>query len=424
VGQDIYFELAERFDWHAMRVPRAGDSVSTAFVDYLKLLYSPEEARLVRHLRFTGQILPQSIDTQDFMSAGEVAALEGMDIRKAKEILDACARKNTIVAFGAGVTRPSVIFSQDMLKSFFGSSGLLHGMKNLGRTLKKVWPDIRSHGPGVAGLYAMPYVPQIINVHQFYPETSPDDLKAIKLYQEFFIKGGFSKYYEGSEKGTPVFRVIPVEKTIKAGQRILSTEEAHAIIDAAPNAVLVPCPCRTRTEKMGVRECRDRNPVGSCIMMGFTGLHFLNLGMGKKVTKKQAIDYLDGMQEFGLVAQTDNYSTPQHCIICLCCECCCSQVRGRTRWDNPLSMLPSNFVPEPGEDCVLCGKCVKRCFFGALTLDKKNKKIIVAPEKCVGCGVCTLTCKTGTLKLHRVERSTPARTSSELYQTIFRENRD
>jgi ferredoxin len=277
----------------------------------------------------------------------------------------------------------------------------------------------------MGGFYSLPPMPILFNIHQFYPEVKSGDLEAAELYQDYFIKDKFYRYYEASMKGTPVFRTIPLEMSIEAQQKVLPAEEAHDfILNHAPEELaLVPCPCRTRTEKMGVRECRDQFPVASCIMMGAAALHFEMLDLGKRVTRQEAVEYFDKMQELGLVGQTDNTIT-DNSIICLCCGCCCSQLRGRTRWDNPDAILPSNFVPQSGDDCIGCGTCTERCFFKALTVDEETDKAVVDPDKCIGCGVCTLACPQETLKLHRHERSTPFETSREMVKAIAIENRE
>ncbi|MCP4134347.1 MAG: hypothetical protein GY754_25460 [bacterium] len=51
---------------------------------------------------------------------------------------------------------------------------------------------------------------------------------------------------------------------------MLASEEAHDYIlnHTSEHLALVPCPCRTRTEKLGTRECADTYQIGSCIMLG------------------------------------------------------------------------------------------------------------------------------------------------------------
>jgi len=88
------------------------------------------------------------------------------------------------------------------------------------------------------------------------------------------------------------------------------------------------------------------------------------------------------------------------------------------------ALLPSNFIPQAGEDCLSCGMCVDRCFFDALTIDDESERAVVDAEKCIGCGVCTLTCPQETLKLIRLERASPFKTTKEMVKTIAMENRE
>lgn len=347
--------------------PKAEDgSIHRAFVRYLELIYSPEEAEIVQHLN-----LPEA-----FTSSQEVAAISGHSVQYVEKILaDVHAR-----------------------------SGIV----------------------GLGNVYCLPPIPLLVNIHQFYPDLKANDVQAAQLYQEYFIKGGFYRYYEASKKGTAMARVIPINRAIEVNQKVLAAEEAHDYIlnHTTEELALVPCPCRTRTEKLKSRECKDQFPIGACIMLGAAAVHFEFTGLGKRVTKQQAVGYFDEMQELGLVGQTFN-ATFGDMVICLCCGCCCSQVRGRTRWNNPDALSPSNFAPRPGDDCIRCETCTERCLFGAITLDEEADQICVDVDTCIGCGVCTLTCPQETLKLHRHERREPSfETSRQLLSVVTRENRE
>ena len=368
MNDTAYITIAQKMDEFFSTAPKAADGIHfhEAFIRYLQLVYSPQEAELLEHFKRPGM----------FVSTREVADASGKNLTYVEQILADVFRRNALL--------------------------------------------------GMGNSYSLPPIQILVNIHNFYLENKPDDLEAAMLYQEYFIKGGFYKYYESSKKGTPVLRTIPIGQAIDAGQKVLSAEEAHDFLlnFAAEEMALVPCPCRTRTEKMGIRECKDRYPVASCIFLGPVALHFEMLGIGKMVTRQQAVKYFDEMVELGVVGTTDN-AISGSTVICLCCECCCSNLRGRTRWNNPDSILPSNFVPQAGEDCIGCGICTDRCPLKALTVDEEtNRAMVKELDKCIGCGVCTLVCPQETLKLHRYERSKPFETAKELVKTIAIENRE
>jgi ferredoxin len=362
-----YINIAQKMDDDPKTAPKTKDKTAfqKSFIEYLKLVYSPEEAEIIQYLN----VAPALLTSQ------QIAEKSGTNCSTVEKILENANKKSGV--FGMG------------------------------------------------GYYCLPSFAGLLNIHHFYTEIKPDDLRAAELYQDFFIKGEYYRYYESSEKGTQSLRTIPVGKAIHADQKTISSEEAHDYISnhAPEELALVPCPCRVRTEKMGIRECKNKFPIASCIMMGFSALHFESIGLGKRITRQQAIEYFDEMNELGLIGNTSN-SIDNSNIICLCCGCCCSNVRGRTRWDNPTAVSPSNYIPKAGEDCLGCGVCVDACVLDALAIDDETDQVVVEPDKCIGCGVCTFACPEETLKLHRYERSTPFATYQELYDTIRRENRE
>ena len=363
-----YIRIAQKVEEQdPHNAPKAADgSIHEAFIKYLRILYSPEEAEVVQHLNV--------LDA--FTSSQELA--------------EACAK--------------DLEYVERILADVQARSGVV----------------------GLGNMYCLPIIPMLLNAHNFYPEIKPGDIEAGHLYKEYFIESGFYRNYETVKKGTPVGRVIPIDRTIEDNQEVLAAEEAHDYIlnHAEEDLALVPCPCRTRTEKLGTRECKEKFPIGACIFMGGPAVLFESSGLGKRVTKQQAIDYLDEMVELGLVSHTTNTRVGDR-VICLCCECCCSQLRGRTRWDNPDALSPSNFAPRAGEDCIGCEACADRCLLGALALDEETGRIEVDIDKCIGCGVCTLACPQETLKLYRVERTSIAfETTRELDEAMSRANHE
>lgn len=69
-------------------------------------------------------------------------------------------------------------------------------------------------------------------------------------------------------------------------------------------------------------------------------------------------------EEAGLV-HTSNNSADRPMIICSCCPCCCTILRGRTQLGNLDAFAPSRFEAEVvSELCNGCGICSdRRCFW-------------------------------------------------------------
>ncbi len=361
-----YIQIAENIDKGIQTAPKSDGELSKAFIAYLKILYKPEEAKVVQHL----EMFPY------LKTAEEVIAAAASDPETIQATLDELKQKGFIALTSKGG-------------------------------------------------YCLPAIPILLNLPMFYTEMKPGDLEAARLYLDFFITEKFYKYYGTSAKGTPGLRAIPIEESISPEEKVFEKEEAHEYIRtlATEDLALVPCPCRTRTEKLDIRECRDKFPIGSCIMVGSTARYLLDADLGKRVTKEQAIEYLDKMVELGLIATADNYLADPHNIMCLCCGCCCSNIRGRTRWDNPTAVAPAHFLPVAGDDCTMCETCVDRCLLEALSMDDDEGRSMADPEKCIGCGVCTIDCPEETLKLQRYERpEKPFNNMTEYFMTVASDN--
>ena len=364
MSDESYRKIAENLDQGPLMAPKADGAYSLAFVEFLKLQYTAEEAELVQHI---------GMGRRSGKTAVEIAETTGRSEEKVGELLDRLIGDGRLIRYGE--------------------------------------------------TFLLPAMPLILN-HRFHKEeVGLDDKTAVKLYRKFFIDDGYYRNYESSAMGTQVARVVPVRRSIHYEQKVLETEDAHDVIDGVEDLSLVPCPCRTRSERLGIRQCEGDKPIGCCIIMGAGARYFQAIGVGKKATAAEAKKYFDEMQDYGLVGTTDNYDDAGHSVICLCCGCCCSQIGGRTLWNNPDAVAPANFVAEAGDDCIMCGICEDRCLFAAIALDDDEGKAIVDAEKCMGCGVCTITCDQETLRLRRVERETPLADARELYRRIAIENR-
>jgi Pyruvate/2-oxoacid:ferredoxin oxidoreductase delta subunit len=365
MAESAYVKLAERLDMNIRGVPKKDGEFSPAFMEYLKIIFTSEEAEVASFL---------SVEP-NLRSPEEVAELSGRPLEEVEKILSGLHEKGLIL--------------------------------------------------GLPGYYMLPPAPPLLNVVQIFGADEDNIKKEADLYQEFFIEEGFYKYYTSSAAGTPMRRAVPVEQSISDGQQVLSYEDIDTFLDQANMEAyaFMPCPCRSRTEKMGIRECKDQHPVFSCVLLGMFAVEVSQRGGAKRVTREEVKKYLEEGRDAGLVIMVDNAKEMADGVICLCCECCCSTSRGLTRWNNPDAAFgSSDFVARVSDECITCGECVDRCMFKAIIVEDSDDKAQVDEEKCMGCGVCTVTCPAEAIKLERFEREPIYETPQELFEKVAAEN--
>jgi len=339
-------------------------NVSEAFKEYIRLLFTPEEAEIAQYL----DVKP--------LRLREIAQRIGKEKNETKKILDEMADNGVIQDIGG--------YSYFLTIAHLFNIGFKHSkaLKRLGK-------------------------------------------KGAELYLKFFIEEKFYKRYESSDAGTSLTRIIPIESSIDHQSEILNIDEIHRIIDnCLLPIVATDCPCRNRMETLGERVCKDKFPIKeTCFQLGPFGSYFLDRGEGKELTKEEAHREFEKLAKLGLVFTTENVKQVNHQIICCCCECCCSLMRGMTRFEekNEYCTAKSNYISKVDQDlCKACGLCVKRCIFKAIIIDEKAS---VDSKKCYGCGVCAITCPTGAIKLYREERSEIPDNFKELTDKVYLENR-
>jgi Fe-S-cluster-containing hydrogenase component 2/DNA-binding Lrp family transcriptional regulator len=364
-GEDPYQRILNNMKEYPQGIPMRNGEVSESFKEYIKLLFTPKEAKIAQYLKTT----PQSVT--------KLSKKLQKPKEETKKILEEMTDKGIIQDIGG-------------YSYFITMAHLL----NVGYKYSKAQERLGEKGA--------------------------------KLYEEFFIHDGFYKRYESSDKGTSLMRVIPINKSIERNSEILNIEEVHQIIeDCQKPIVITDCPCRKRTEILGKRECHDKYPIEeSCFQLGLFGKYFLDRGEGRKLTTEEAHEILDRFAKLGLIFTTENSKAPNHQVLCCCCDCCCSLLRGMTRFEdkNQNCVAKSNYVSHVDKElCKGCGLCVDRCVFNAIILE--NEKSYVNENKCYGCGVCAVTCPTGAIKLHKEDRNKLFKTSFELNRKIYVDNR-
>ena len=98
MAKSPFVRLSETLDTDALGVPKRDGGFSPAFLEYLRLLFTAEEAEAASHLNVAPPL----------RSVQEVAGEMGRSAEEAQELLDGLASKNVILGFGGSYVLPNM----------------------------------------------------------------------------------------------------------------------------------------------------------------------------------------------------------------------------------------------------------------------------------------------------------------------------
>lgn len=160
---------------------------------------------------------------------------------------------------------------------------------------------------------------------------------------------------------TKAFRYIPVFQSIDPEKHaVFPFEMIEEVIRKVEVIALVHCPCRTRAYLIGKKKCDHL--LENCIKYDELAEYLIEKGIGKEITKPQALDVIRKAEEAGLVHLVDNAREGiKH--TCNCCGCCCWSVGTIRRREIPRDiMMATYFLRETDKErCTGCGQCVEIC---------------------------------------------------------------
>jgi ferredoxin len=193
-----------------------------------------------------------------------------------------------------------------------------------------------------------------------------------------------------------------------SGAKIYPTRSVYELIEKYGDKnqiVLVHCFCR-QWRKMVGEVCRFDQPYESCIALGKITKYAVKYGIGRYISKKEALRLVGELQEKGAVHQVfherEDLRQPE-LAICNCCWDCCGILGSYNRGILPLRIRAYYYAQiEDDTPCTGCGTCVKYCPVQAVSVVDKKSRIIV--EKCIGCGQCELQCPENVISLVYRER--------------------
>ena len=181
----------------------------------------------------------------------------------------------------------------------------------------------------------------------------------------------------------------------------LLLHEAEALLARAEHVYLWPCDCRAAME-------RCRKPSLVC-------LRFSNdRGLGWEISHERAVTVLrdadrHGLMHTGEVGAVDDDTPLTAGAICNCCaDCCFPQLAAEALGATRVWPLVRYVAVRDEATCTLCGRCARRCPFGAFSVEaggqakgaaRWSAPVSFHPELCRGCGLCATGCPEGAITM-------------------------
>jgi ferredoxin len=211
------------------------------------------------------------------------------------------------------------------------------------------------------------------------------------------------------------FRYLPLEisiENIQPDQAVYPFDQIVEIVKKAEKIAVAHCVCRVRYELATGEHCG--HPEEVCLKFNELAEHIIRGGLGREVSKEEALEIVKLTEEAGLVHFTDN-SRDGIVHNCNCCGCACWNLGAIKRRLVPRDeIIATYFIRETDYDlCSACGSCADVCPVDAVTIDEFAE---VDEEWCVGCGVCVKVCPTSAITMKRKTDDIPPATFEELHR--------
>jgi len=204
-------------------------------------------------------------------------------------------------------------------------------------------------------------------------------------------------YKELIRPQTPQLRVVPVQQSLEPKMEIRPYDELRKIVDSQNTIALADCICR---KKSSLLDHPCSKPLESCMVFGVMGEFYIENGMGRRITKEEAISVLNKCEAAGLVPSPANAQKTGG--MCNCCSCCCGMLKAIKLHPHPSSLVKSNYFAKVDESlCAGCETCLERCQMEAIFME--DDLATIDRKRCIGCGLCITTCPTKALSLEMKE---------------------
>jgi Pyruvate/2-oxoacid:ferredoxin oxidoreductase delta subunit len=260
----------------------------------------------------------------------------------------------------------------------------------------------------------VPFIPGIFEYQFMDGQTTQRHKQIAGLIQ------AYEHAYEAAEGETkmtfPTSRVIPVDRTISAGNTVHTYDQVAMYIDKYDTIAVGTCYCRHAAQ------LRDEDvhgmPSDVCMWFGNMAEYFIERLGVRQMSKQEAMDVLNRSEEAGLIHMSRN-TTEEIEFICNCDRWHCGTVKRVLKQSKPALFFNSGFQPQFDPDlCTACETCIERCPPEALAMGD-NDVPVVDLDRCFGCAVCATGCEFEAIAMEaKTDFPVPPKDTKELVTSI------
>ncbi len=269
--KDVYKDLAQKLDGLPQGYPATESGIE---LKILQKIYSPEEAEMALKIR----PIPETAEA--------ISQRLGKPVPEMEAILDDMVGKGQIGSF-----------------------------KHQGRQMYMFFPFV-------------------IGVYEFQLDRMDKELT--ELFEEYAPV--LLKEFGGHAPAAA--RVVPISKDVGADLLVHRHDDIRGMLEEAKSFKVLDCICRKEQELEG-HPCKYTVEV--CLGFSNEEEAFEKDPRGRVVSREEAFAVLDKAEEEGLVHCTYNVQDGQ-AFVCNCCPCCCGILRGVKEYNAPYILAKSNFV--------------------------------------------------------------------------------
>jgi Na+-translocating ferredoxin:NAD+ oxidoreductase RNF subunit RnfB len=282
----------------------------------------------------------------------------------------------------------------------FKKSGM--SIEQLEKTLDKMVYKGSIYGVKEKGKKVYGGMPLAIGMYEYQVERLTEDFAKDFLQ---YLDESFAN--EVGKVKIPLLRTIPVEKSILRPEKyeISNYDQVRYLVENAKGQIAVAnCVCRQTKDLVG-ESCSKTNLRETCILLSPDEAdYYVDVGIGRYITKEEALEILGKAQEAGLILQPVNAKQPE--AICCCCGDCCGLLTSFKKFARPADFYASNFYAEVASElCSGCQVCVDQCQMDAIFM--ANDIAAINLDRCIGCGNCVVNCEFDSIQLKKKEAEQP-----------------